>query len=80
MDGAPSWPWRWRRQLFEWEKDLVKDLKWSIEQTMLNENVRNKWIWEGNPLGSYIVRYVYRSLISNADAQHQHIHKLMWQK
>jgi hypothetical protein len=49
--------WRWRRQLFVWEEELVV-----LENLFLQVDVVDKWMWLPDPTNGYSVRGAYHLL------------------
>ena len=64
LDVVPLWPWRWRRQLLEWEKDLVQELELLLGQVTLKENVKDKWIWEGDPISIVLAMDILQRMLN----------------
>ena len=64
LDVVPLWPWRWQRQLLEWEKDLVQELELLLGQVTLKENVKDKWIWEGDPISIVLAMDILQRMLN----------------
>ena len=56
--------WRWRRNLFIWEYELVEECKVLLFNISLLDDMEDTWIWEFNLDGVYSVKEV-DVLISN---------------
>lgn len=61
VDGVWSWRLVWRRNLFVWEEDLVRDLLLLLQPLILNSDA-NRWEWVGDVSGVYSVRSAYACL------------------
>lgn len=51
-EGVERWVFGWRRELFEWEKDLVKDLLARLEGRILGVTP-DVWVWKPGEDGGF---------------------------
>lgn len=61
VEGAVRWDFGWRRELFEWEKDLVKDLLARLEGRVLGTRP-DVWVWKPGEDGMFSVKSCYTLL------------------
>lgn len=61
--------WKWRRDIFQREHALVRELIELVEGVVLKEGVGDKWVWRLDPSGAYSVKSAYKSLV----VSHQNI-------
>lgn len=61
------WKWNWRRDFFQWEKDLHQSLRSLILPFQPQNGVTDSWCWKLEPQGSYSVRSAYALI-----AEHGH--------
>ncbi|GAU36760.1 hypothetical protein TSUD_213250 [Trifolium subterraneum] len=59
-----SWRWSfsWRRELFQWEENLVTRLKEILESFDFSLN-EDEWIWKPDPEGKFSVKSAYNLLL-----------------
>ncbi|GKV42979.1 hypothetical protein SLEP1_g50328 [Rubroshorea leprosula] len=79
-DGKWEWFVRWRRSLFEWEKN-----KWSELQALLDiskpvQEQKDKWEWKHDKDGVYTVKTAYRVISSNNGHGKAWIFKRIWSR
>ncbi|MCH80892.1 putative non-LTR retroelement reverse transcriptase [Trifolium medium] len=57
------WCWSplWRRNLFEWEVDMSRDLHQVLQQAFMSE-VEDRWIWSEEDDGIFLVKSCYNLL------------------
>jgi len=74
------WEWRlsWRRDLFQWERDLAQVLLQIINGQQLNNDVEDTWWWTKDSSGVYTVKSAYLTLIGNQPHQQQHLFNKIW--
>ncbi|GAU35008.1 hypothetical protein TSUD_103310 [Trifolium subterraneum] len=46
--GVEGEEWRWRRRLFAWEEDQVRECSAILANFVLLDNASDKWIWRSN--------------------------------
>jgi len=57
--GEGSKAWKWRRRLFAWEEDLVKERCTVLHNIILHVNVSDMWNWLLDSIKGFSVREVY---------------------
>jgi len=64
LDNDESFKWKlsWRRELFEWEKELQQQLHSILSTTQWNKNGLDVWVWGLNDRLGYTVRFGYALL------------------
>lgn len=55
--------WAWRRSLFEWELDLVKDLELLLNKSHIFHGSSDVWQWRFSPNGEYSSKSGYDRLL-----------------
>ncbi|MCI45848.1 heat-shock protein, partial [Trifolium medium] len=72
--------WLWRRQLWAWEEEMLKECRSLLSKIVLQPNVANQWVWRHDPGGGYTVQGAYNLLtfrdVQDADATSD----LIWRK
>ncbi|GKV52014.1 hypothetical protein SLEP1_g58623 [Rubroshorea leprosula] len=61
-NGKWRWTFFWRRQLYEWEKELEEALLKMLEHVQPVEGKKDKWQWHYDKEGKYKVKDVYNFL------------------
>ncbi|MCI31360.1 hypothetical protein A2U01_0052572, partial [Trifolium medium] len=56
-----SWPFSWRRELFQWESDLVVQLRERLEVVRLSSEM-DSWRWVPDSEGIFSVNSTYNHL------------------
>lgn len=57
--------WVWRRRLFAWEEECVRECSLLLTNIVLQDGVSDSWRWLLDPHNGYTVREAYRLLTSN---------------
>lgn len=59
-----GWVWdlQWRRELFEWEKVLLEELRLVLQQANLAMDRNDVWIWGVDATGSFTTKSAYKVL------------------
>jgi len=52
--------WEWRRRLFAWEEECVRECCVLLNNFVLQDNVNGKWRWLLDPVNGYSVKVFYR--------------------
>lgn len=62
MSSDTRWEWRlqWRRLFFDAEIDMVAKFMQDIEGLTICPYRHDKWVWRGDPTGSYSVGSMYK--------------------
>lgn len=53
------WSWKWRRELFLWEHELVRELQIVVERVRLKEGVGDSWVWCLDSSSEHSVQVAY---------------------
>jgi hypothetical protein len=64
-----SWSFAWRRNLFQWEEDLVKDLVFLLESVVLSP-AEDSWCWLPDPNRVFSVKSSYNLLMEELGVDH----------
>jgi len=51
--------WKWRRRLFAWEKDLLRNCCFTLYNIVLQDGVHDRWKWSLKPINGFSVSNVY---------------------
>ncbi|KAK7291104.1 hypothetical protein RIF29_05993 [Crotalaria pallida] len=62
FNGCWSWNLLWRRSLFSWEEDQVRDLMRLLQTVPVSVGLVDGWRWLRDKEGCFSVRSAYRSL------------------
>ncbi|MCI09288.1 kinesin-like protein, partial [Trifolium medium] len=60
--------WSWRRQLWAWEDEMLRECRSLLSDIALQPNVTDQWLWRPDSGGGYTVRGVY-NLLTFTEAQ-----------
>ena len=72
------WQISWRRELFDWEKDLKKQLMDLITNTHWNRDKSDEWSWVGENVTAYIVQSGYRTIKEVQDVLQSDCFRVIW--
>jgi len=80
MVNVESFQWKllWRRELFEWEKELQEQLLLILNTTQWKRNGSNDWIWGKEEGNSYIVKSGYALLENTGDRMVKEEFQMLW--
>ena len=59
--------WSWRRQLWEWEEELLGECRFLLNNFVVQTDVIDRWQWLPDTVGGYTVRGAYQILTTRAD-------------
>jgi hypothetical protein len=62
----------WRRRLFAWEEESVRECSVLLHNLVFQENVQDTWTWLLDPRHGYSVRGAYRFLTTAGDLGDRH--------
>jgi len=51
--------WRWRRRLWVWEEEMLAECRNFINGFIVQSDIHDRWQWDPDIVGGYIVRGVY---------------------
>jgi len=54
--------WRWRRRLFAWEEEIVKELRLLLQNVTLQVDREDRWLWSLESSFVYTIRSAYNLL------------------
>ena len=77
-EGGEAWSWSWR--LWVWEEELLVECRLLLNNIILQPNVSDRWIWQPDIVGGYMVRGAYQLLTAQATHNVAVIEDLIWHK
>ena len=77
-DGGEAWGWR--RRLFAWEEDSVRECSSLLSNVVLQDHIQDNWRWLLDPVHGYSVCGAYRFLTSDAEPVVDGVYKNVWHK
>jgi len=77
-EGGAAWSWRMR--LWAWEKELVEECRHLRNDIVLQVDISDRWQWNPDIQGGYIVRGVYHILTTLIDPVVGGMNDLFWHK
>ncbi|GLT87533.1 hypothetical protein SLE2022_056120 [Rubroshorea leprosula] len=77
-NGEWMWTWRWTRNLFVWEINLLQELCSMLEGIKLTQGEDDNWIWKHNSKGRYTVKSAYNIINQNQESRQDAQYKLIW--
>jgi len=72
--------WCWRRRLWVWEEELVVECSHLVNNVVLHTDVLDRWQWDLNIVGGYIVNDAYHILTAQTDPSDVGLNDLVWHK
>nr|ABE79576.2 RNA-directed DNA polymerase (Reverse transcriptase) [Medicago truncatula] len=72
--------WLWRRRLFAWEEECVRECSILLLNVVLQVNVTDKWCWALDTTHGYTVREAYRFVTNNGDKVDRSFVDNVWHK
>lgn len=76
------WLWQitWRREGFEWEKELIQQLLHLFDTFRIHKVIADSWLWKASPCGSYTSKSTYLLYLGGSNFQVVNdIFSLAWQ-
>ncbi|GKU98551.1 hypothetical protein SLEP1_g11543 [Rubroshorea leprosula] len=76
-----TWKWNlsWRRNLFEWEEEAVRELKGMIEEVKITPSRPNRWEWSHSTEGQYSTKIAYQRIsMPRKNPEEEKIFKRVW--
>lgn len=79
-----SWVWRgcWRRDLFQWEEQLLQELWNMVQQVQVKDSGADRWFWRLESSGVYSVKTSYKAIMQSgvvpADKFFSHVWSKLW--
>jgi len=65
--GDDGRAWVWRRRLFAWEEDSVRECDVLLNNIVLQDNVHDSWRWLLNPAHGYSVKAAYHYITATRE-------------
>ena len=75
-----DWDRVWRRWLFAWEEESVRECSVFLHNIVLQENVHDAWCWLLDPIQDYSVMGAYRLLTTSRQPVDRTMVDYVWQK
>ncbi|XP_045800040.1 uncharacterized protein LOC123894168 [Trifolium pratense] len=75
-----EWDFRWRRELFEWESEMLQYMMDEIGSVSFQLGNRDHVVWLGDPSKSYSVKSAYKVLTEDSNSENQLPFKKLWIK
>jgi hypothetical protein len=72
--------WEWRRRLFAWEEECVRECSVLLNNFVLQDNVDDKWRWLLDPVNGYSVKVFYRYITSTCHISDRSLVDDVWHK
>jgi len=77
-EGGYSWNLDWRRERFEWEKQLEVQRLDMVSKVCWISKGQDRLLWEGNGQKAYTVKFEY-SVLNREDLMHTpEVFRLLW--
>ena len=70
--------WRWRRNLWQWEEEMLMERRTLLLDVFLSPNVSDRWVWLPDPSDGYTVRGAYNLLTSQDRSGEASTSDLVW--
>lgn len=58
-EGGWNWDLIWRREGFEWKKDLIHQLNQVLDNIPILGSAKDSWLWKGSKEGIYTSNLAY---------------------
>ncbi|XP_024628914.1 uncharacterized protein [Medicago truncatula] len=78
--GSDGGAWVWRRRLFAWEEESVRECSLLFHNIVLQDSVCDTWQWLLDPVHGYTVRGVYRFLTTTSNMVDRSLVDDVWKK
>ncbi|KAK2404810.1 hypothetical protein QL285_054116 [Trifolium repens] len=72
--------WEWRRQLWVWEEEMLKECQTLLLPVTLQVDSLDRWLWRPDPVSGYSVRDAYQLLTSQEAVILGEADDLLWHK
>jgi len=72
--------WSWRRRLWVWEEEMVKECRILLANVVVQSNVSDRWQWDPDIHDGYSVRGAYYALTSMISPTRDVTTNLVWHK
>ncbi|XP_068484993.1 uncharacterized protein [Phaseolus vulgaris] len=78
IDSEWRWRMRWKRDRFEWESSLERDLIALLSGVTLKKNVQDIQVWGKEVPGLFSVNSAYECLAKHDRGNQSEVYKLLW--
>ena len=78
VDGVWKWNLVWKRNIFEWEKDLERQLLEVVQGLRLDLDLDDGWVWKDSEFSMYTVNYAYVLLRGELEGGDQYRFVKFW--
>jgi len=78
--GTGGGAWVWRRRLFAWEEESVRECYLLLHNIVFQDSVHDTWRWDLDPIHGYTVREAYRFFTSTGDLADRSLVDDIWHK
>jgi len=72
--------WRWRKQLFVWEEEMLGELTLLLQSVNLQVDREDRWLWKLEPSNTFSVSSAYHFLIAQPTVSSMSMSQLIWHK
>jgi hypothetical protein len=76
MGGA----WVWRRRLFAWEEECVRECSVLLHDIVLQDHLSDRWRWLLDPVNGYSVKGTYNFLTTGDESIARGLFNDVWHK
>ncbi|GAU47968.1 hypothetical protein TSUD_280270 [Trifolium subterraneum] len=76
--GVDGEAWQWRRQLWVWEEEMLRECQSLLLNLTLQARSSDRWQWQLDPDEGYTVQGAYQLLTSQVSATMDDADKLIW--
>ena len=78
--GIDGGAWVWRRRLFAWEEENVRECSLLLHNIVLQDTVHDTWRWVLDPISGYTVQGAYRFFTTTGDVVDKSLVDDVWHK
>ena len=78
--GNDGGAWVWRRRLFAWEEESVRECSLLLHNIVLQDSVHDTWRWLSEPIHGYTVRGAYCFLTTTGNMVDRSLVDDVWNK
>jgi hypothetical protein len=78
--GIGGGAWVWRRRLFAWEEESVRECYLLLHNIVLQDSVHDIWRWNLDPVHGYTARGAYRFFTTTGDMVNRSLVDDIWHR
>ena len=78
--GIDGGAWVWRRRLFAWEEESMRECSLLLCNIVLQDTVHDTWRWLSDPIHGYTVRGAYNFITTTEDMVDRSLVDDVWHK